>query len=110
MREKARYVAFEVIPCGNDSFAFEEVFKAVEDAVKLMFGLSGLSKARLWPMKKDWNGNMGILKVDRSFVEKLKSALPLVGSIDGKKVIIKSLKVSGTLKKARLFLKEQNNK
>ena len=107
MREKARYVAFEVVPCDDGSFAFDDVFKAVEDAVKLMFGLSGLSEAKLWPMKKDWNGNKGILKVDRSFVEKLKSALPLVKGINGKKVIVKSLKVSGTLKKARLFLKEQ---
>ncbi len=107
MREKARYVAFEVMPCDGISFVFEDVFKAVEDAVKLMFGLSGLSEAKLWPMKKDWSNNRGILKVDRSFVEKLKSALPLIEEIKGKKVIVKSLKVSGTLKKVRLFLKEQ---
>ncbi len=106
MREKVRYAVVEVLPCDDLNFNKEEVFDEIKSSVLKLFGLSGLSEAKLWVINNSWNKNMGIIKVDRTFINKFKASVLTIKEINKKKASVRTLKVSGTLKKAKSFLNE----
>ena len=102
MREKARYLVFEVI--SEDRISFNDAVSAINSSIKSLFGDFGLASARLWPVKNSWKNNRGIVKVDRSFINQMKASLIVLNKINSREVIVRSLFVSGTIKKAKEFL------
>ena len=102
MREKARYLVFEVV--SKDEVSFTDAVSAISNSIKSLFGDFGLANARLWPVKNSWKDNKGIVKVDRSFINQTKASFIVLNKINSTEVIIRSLFVSGTIKKAKEFL------
>lgn len=80
LKERKRYLIY--VPASD-----EEVLGAYET----LFGMRGAAKAGIIPVEK--SGNKSILRVSNEAVDELKAAIVWSGK--------KSLKVSGTLKKAR---------
>ena len=68
----------------------------------LLLGQLGIAKAGIRILPEKWNLELqkGIIKVNHKHVDELKSALTLIEKINNKKVIIKSIGVSGILNKA----------
>ena len=106
LREKKRYLAFEVI-------SKEKIDnpRVVSDAIlncSLEFiGKLGAAKAGIMFLSNKWNAGSqrGIIKVGHKHVDQIKAALALATKIDDKQVIIRSLGVSGVLNKVeRNFL------
>jgi len=108
LREKKRYLAYEVISKSRfyDAFA---VNKAILEAAKDFLGISVMSRAGILPINDKWNANLqrGIIRVNNKHVDNLKASLIFVKNINGKDAIVKSVGASGILRKAQQkYLKE----
>jgi len=98
-REKKRYVVFEIIseePVEN----IASFYDALNKKAKEWFGELYAAKLRLYLFVEKWDKQRGIIKVNRKFTDMLKALFCLITELENKKVIIKSIAVSGTLKQA----------
>ena len=103
LREKKRYVVFEVIGDASLQKASAEIMRS---ASKLLGDL-GMSKANIRFMNERFDPGLkkGVLRVNRKYVDHAKAAMALVNQ----DFTIKTAGVSGTLKKACLkFMKKLN--
>jgi ribonuclease P/MRP protein subunit POP5 len=100
LKEKKRYLVFEVI---SDKIISQ---KLINDSIEknTEYFLGDLDKARsgLIIIKERFNksNQRGIIRVNNKYVDKLKFSLALIKRISNKNAIIKSVGVSGILKKA----------
>ena len=103
LRQKKRYILFEIIPQRNfersEEISFSEVKKAVEEALLSFLGELGTAKAGTLLLGERYKSNHFILKVNHNFVDEAKAALILIKNIKNIPIIIRSKQVSGTLKK-----------
>ena len=102
LRDKKRYLVFELVSDGflsakNVSFALKNHF------LKL-FGELGLSKMNYLFIAFNEKTKKGILKCRHTATDDLKAGVLLLKEVNLLKVIPKTLKTSGTVKKAKSFL------
>jgi len=98
LRTKKRYVVYEKI--SDKDIKNKDVYNAIISSYKECFGKFGLGEAGIMN-SKIYKKNKGILKINHKYVDKLKTAMAMITEIDKKKVIIKTITVSGILKKAK---------
>lgn len=99
MRERNRYIAFELI--SDSALSRSDIVKAVWGSVLRFLGELGASKTSLWVMDWDEKHNRGILKVNHKSLEEVRAALALMKEVNGQRVTPHILGVSGTVKKTR---------
>lgn len=101
LREKKRYLVFEVISKEKISDA-DAVSGAIFRSSLQFSGHSGTAKAGIVALNNKWDAERqrGIIKVSHKHVDDVKASLVFAKKISGKDVIIRSLGVSGILKKA----------
>ncbi|MBC7094857.1 ribonuclease P protein component 2 [Thermococcus sp.] len=105
LRDKNRYIAFQVI--GERPFKKEMIKKAIWDVSLKTLGELGTARAKPWFIKFDEKTQTGIVRCDRKYVEEIRFVLTLVTEINGSKAIVRTLGVSGTIKRLKMkFLKE----
>ena len=101
LREKKRYLVFEVISKEkiND---IDAVSNAISQASLQFLGQFGAAKAGIVVLNNKWDqdNQRGIMKVSHKHVDDVKASLVFAKKIGNKDVIIRSLGVSGILKKA----------
>lgn len=102
LKEKKRYIVFEVH--SDVKHSYKTVSRAIKKGMQEYLGLLGMSKAGLIMLPKRWNQakQRGILRVSRQAADHAKAALIVLTKIDNKKALIRSVTVSGTIKKAAL--------
>ena len=100
LREKKRYLAFEVL--SKDKMEFNEVANAVWGSSLQFMGQLGTAKAGIWLLPDKWNQSIkrGLIKVNHKHVDNLRAALTLIDDIKGEDVIVRSVGISGILNKA----------
>ena len=101
LREKKRYLAFEIISKQKIE-NFKEASEAIMNAGLMFLGQLGMAKTGVIILKDKWSKDMqrGIIRVNHKHVDNLKAALTVIEKINGKDAIVKSVGVSGILKKA----------
>lgn len=99
LREKKRYVAFEVI--SDQKLNRDEVNEAIFDANLGYLGELDCAKANLSIFGYDEKAKKGIIKVNNHYIDYVKASLALIKRIKNSKVIIKTIGVSGILKKLK---------
>ena len=101
LREKKRYLAFEVISKEKikDNSA---IYNTIYNAAYSFMGELGVSKAGMMMIQDKWNDDKqrGLIKVGHLHVDHLRAALTLIDKIEDQQVIVRSIGVSGILKKA----------
>ncbi len=102
LREKKRYVAFEVICKKN--ITFNQISKAILDSALRYSGVKGLAEMGLIVLKERFNKNKGIIRVSTRTVNCLKAALTLIKDVDKIPVVFRTLTVSGVLQKANKII------
>ena len=102
LKQKKRYVVFEII--SDKKFTFQDVKEEVDRSLLLFFGQLGLTKTSPMLVKEKYKNNKFIIKINHQYVDELKAAMMLSKKIKNTPIIIKSLAVSGTLKKAGGYL------
>jgi len=100
MREKKRYLAFEVITDARPGFT--SIRKSVQSSLLRYAGTKGASDAgaQLLRERYDENNLRGIIRVNHKQLDLLKASMCLIDNIDKKPAIIRSIGASGILKKA----------
>ena len=101
LREKKRYIVFEVISKEKIS-DINAVSNKIWQISLQFLGQFGVAKAGIIVLQNKWNEELqrGIIKVSHKHVDAVKAALVFADKIDGKDVIFRSLGVSGILNKA----------
>jgi len=110
-REKKRYLVFEVNSKEkiND---FDPVYEDIYSRCLRYLGELGMSKANIYILKDKWNKNLqrGLIRVNNKHTQELRAALSLVNNVNGATVSIKTVGMSGILKKAQeKYLKQQHS-
>ncbi len=93
LREKKRYLAFEVV--SKDKFSFTEIKKTILQSCKEFLGQLGMAKAGIIVLGDKYERNKGLIRINHKYVNELKASLALI-----KKPTVKSTGVSGMLNKA----------
>ena len=104
LKEKKRYLAFEVI--SDEKLNFNQIQKQIIYKTKELIGNLGAAKAGINILKETWNSKKqkGIIRVNNKYVHQLKSSFLFINKIDGKNAIIKSIGLSGVIKKTKKLI------
>ncbi|MBI4139403.1 hypothetical protein HY483_00395 [Candidatus Woesearchaeota archaeon] len=104
LREKKRYVAFEVI--SGRRVPFRSVSKALWLSLLSLAGDLGASSAGMDVLEElyDESSQRGVVRVSHTAQDLVKASMVLVSNVDGERVIMKSLGSSGILAKAKVFV------
>ena len=99
LRQKKRYILFAVL--AEKQFSALEIKEEVEKALHSFLGELGVAKAAPWFVAErfDLPKQQFVLKVEHTFVDEVKSALILIKKIKNTPILLRSIIVSGTLKK-----------
>lgn len=109
LRERKRYIAFEVI--SEEKIEFGELVNALWHSLLNLVGEMGTSDVNFWLVKDSWDEDRqkGLIKCNHKHVKNVRASLALINQIGDKKIIIRSLGVSGTMKAAeKKFLGKRN--
>ena len=97
---RKRYILFEII--SNSRIKENLIEKAILQSMKRLFGEIGVSESRIKILTEFSEKNQHVLRVDHRYVPKAKLAMAMIKEINKKKVIFKTIKVYGTLKKIKM--------
>lgn len=101
LRERKRYLVFEVLS-KHTNIPLAKASKAIAFTYASLHGSKGAANAGLLYISKRSHDEVsrGMMRVNRKYITDLKASLPLIKEIDGHDVIIRSVGVSGMIKKA----------
>ena len=101
LRAHKRYLVFELI--SNDKIEYGEIVSAVWDSMLNFLGELETSKAKVWFIMNlyDEKNQKGVIRCSHNYVEQMRVVLSLIHILGEKKVIIKIIGVTGTIKSAR---------
>jgi len=104
LREKKRYLVFEVI--SKKKLPYEGIPRAIIGSAKSLIGTLGTAKAGFIMLHDKYNPNLqrGLIRVNNKYIDELRASLCLIDNINNEEVIVRSIGVSGILKKASKYL------
>jgi|SRR3989338_2807754 len=97
LREKKRYVAFEIK--SEENLSLGKIKDSIVDSFRNLFGEMELAKAGLNFV--EFKDNKGIIRVNNKDVKNIKASFVMLRKINKQDAIARSLGVSGMLNKAR---------
>jgi len=97
-RERQRYILFKIITEENFKFSKEDLIKSIWSSIWRYFGMKEANKIGLWLVEFDLEKKYGILRCSHKTKESLITALCLITEINNTRVILSTLKTSGTIK------------
>ena len=104
LKEKKRYIVFRVL---GDRSKYPLEFQAVRDAilnsVLNWLGEETSARAGVWVIRNLWDQKRqsGFIRCSRKEVDLVKTALAMVHQIGDQRVIIRTLKVIGTIRRGK---------
>ncbi len=100
LREKMRYIAFQII--SEEPIEYSDLESAIWNTMLDFLGEEGVSKTSVWLMKDRWNANSqkGLLRCNNLSVTRVIASLGLIDRLGDNRMTFKILKVSGTIRGA----------
>ena len=100
LREKNRYIPFQVISETGEEFTYSDLESAVWNTILDFLGEQGVSKTSVWLLKDRWDQKrqIGILRCNHKSVQEIIASLGLINRLGDNRITFKILKVSGTIK------------
>ncbi|MCK4670362.1 MAG: hypothetical protein KAT43_04095 [Nanoarchaeota archaeon] len=101
LKEQIRYITFK-IDSNKEIKDFSNVNKAILNHISKFIGELGMAKAGPALIRNKWKPKeqAGMIKVNRRYVDHIKSSLSLIKTINNQRVIVKSIATSGMINKA----------
>lgn len=98
LREKDRYVKFKII--SENPIYYSDLEEAIWNTFLEFFGEANTSKLSLWLIKNlfDQKDQTSVVKCNSKSVEEVVAGLGLISRLGDSRIIIKILKVSGTIR------------
>lgn len=100
LREKKRYLVFEVLAKRRIAEP-SSIRRAVYNSMLQLYGEMGAADAGLIMLDFNASSQRGIVKVSNKCVNSLKASLSLIKNVNAEPATLKSVGISGTLRKAR---------
>jgi ribonuclease P/MRP protein subunit POP5 len=102
LKPKKRFLAYEIISESKIN-NFSDVSREIWDKMTFLVGNLALAEAHMVVLKDTYaeEKQRGVIKINHKYVNELKAGLCLVQKIGNFPVILKTLGVSGILKKAK---------
>lgn len=102
LREKKRYISFEVI--SEEPINYADLEPAIWGTALDFLGERGISKTFLWLVKNLYNPErqIGVIRCNNKSVSQIITCLGLISRLGDTRVVFKILKVSGTIKGLKL--------
>lgn len=110
-REKKRYIVYEI--SGNNLENMFSIQNKLVTKLNEMLGIYDSATAGIQPLKYNEEKKLGLIRVNNKMVDKVKGCFPIITELEKNEVTIKSIGVSGSMKKAKekyLGIKESNSK
>jgi ribonuclease P/MRP protein subunit POP5 len=100
LREKERYMAFQIISEEDEEFTYSDLESAIWNTMLDFLGEEGMSKTSVWLLKDCWDqkNQIGILKCNNKSVQEVVASLGLIDRLGDNRITFKILKISGTIK------------
>ncbi|KYK26342.1 hypothetical protein AYK26_05100 [Euryarchaeota archaeon SM23-78] len=98
MREKKRYLAYEII--SNQPLS-RDADKALINQIKALLGVFSAGKAGIMSVTYNAVKQRGVLRVDRKFVDNIRSCFVMIKHINNQEVLVRTLRVSGMINKVK---------
>ena len=100
LREKSRYIAFQVISERGEEFTYSDLESAIWNTMLDFLGELGVSKTSVWLLKESWDRKKqsGIIKCNHGSVQDVVASLGLIDRLGDNRITFKILKISGTIK------------
>ncbi len=101
LREKKHYLSVEIV--SEEEISENDVRQEILDSCRSFLGLLEFARAGISIISSRKSGKKFslVLVTDRKYVTKVRAALILISEVNGKKVMIQTKGVSGTLKRLR---------
>lgn len=97
MRDKKRYMAYEIM----SKKPIQMADKALIAKIKELLGVFMAGDAGVMNVKFNPKSQKGVLRVDRKFVDNIRSCFVMIKDLNNEKVLIRTIKVSGMIHKAK---------
>jgi ribonuclease P/MRP protein subunit POP5 len=97
MRDKKRYVAFEML---SEQPLMPDADRKLIGKMSEILGVFGSAKAGIIRVKYNPKTQRGLLRVDRKAVDQIRACFVMIKSIDNQKIAARTLRVSGMVNKA----------
>ncbi len=111
MREKKRYVVFEVISdhnSNNHPVSMQKVYVAIKSGLQKYLGTLHYAQAQVMflpQLSSQNNGTIkGVIRIDHAYDHQLRACFCLIDEIEKTKVIIRSILSTGVIDKAKKSL------
>ena len=101
MRDKERYVAYEIASKQPLGWGAD---KALIAKVNALLGIFMAPKANIASIKYNAEKQRGIFRINRKFVDCLRTCFAMVKNLGNQEVLIKTLKTSGMVHKVKNYL------
>ena len=100
LRERKRYICFQVIPEKGEEFTYSDLEAAIWNVALDFLGEHGVSQTSLWLLKDCWDPKkqIGIIRCNHKSVQAVIASLGLIDRLGDNRITFKILKVSGTIK------------
>ncbi len=98
LREKERYIKFKLI--SEEPVQYSDLEAAIWNLFLDFYGEVGVSELSLWLIKNLWEERTqtGVIRCNNKSVQQVIAGLGLISRLGDTRVIIKTLKISGTIK------------
>ena len=97
MRDKKRYMAYEIM--SNESV--KQTDQVLIKKIKELLGVFSAGRAGVMSVKYNSKKQKGILRVDRKFVDHVRSCFVMIKNLNNEPVLIRTIKVSGMIGKVK---------
>ncbi len=103
LKEGKRYIIFRVLSDQEYPLEFQAVRDAILNSILNWLGEETSARAGVWVIKNLWDRKkqQGFIRCSRKETDLVKTALAMVHQIGDQRVIIQSLRVTGTIKKGK---------
>ena len=100
LKEKNRYIAFQVIPEIDEEFTYSDLEAAIWNVTLDFLGEDGVAKTSMWLLKDTWNSDKktGIIRCNNRSTEVVIASLGLIDRLGDNRICFKIIGVSGTIR------------
>ncbi len=107
LKERSRYLVFKIH--SKEALDYNDVKTAIWGSILNFLGEEQTARANVRIVRNLWKTKTGtgFLKCGHLYVDKIKVALALISQIGDSKVIVQTMRVSGTIKSANKKMKTE---
>ena len=100
LRERRRYISFQVISENDEEFTYSDLEAAIWNVTLDFLGEEGVAETSMWLLKDTWDPakKTGIIRCHHKSTQLVIASLGLIDRLGDNRICFKILKVSGTIR------------